>query len=83
MDAIEAWRDVTDKDCAPRNKLREFARNLYIESEDVLNSFTGGKKNHGIICASVLGTVAIVLNLAGAGNGGVIKVPYLALIFKK
>jgi hypothetical protein len=58
-------QDRSPNDCSPRNKLREFARNMYVESEDVINSFYGWKKNHGIICASALGMAAIVLNDAG------------------
>jgi hypothetical protein len=55
-------------DCAPRNKLREFSKNLYVESNNIINSHTGWKRNHGIICASVLGMSAIVLNGAGASK---------------
>lgn len=57
--------DRNTGDCSPRNKLREFARNMHIQSEDVINSFLGWKKNHGIICASSLGLAAIVLQSAG------------------
>ncbi len=52
-------------ECTPRNKLRQFARNLYKQSNDIINSSMGWKKNHGIICASALGMAAIVLNDAG------------------
>lgn len=57
--------DRNGGDCSGRNKLREYTRNFYIESEDVINSFTGWKRNHGIMCASALGMAAIVLNDAG------------------
>ncbi|MFZ4797404.1 MAG: T9SS type A sorting domain-containing protein [Bacteroidia bacterium] len=58
-------KDRNGLDCSPRSKLREFSRNLYIQSEDILNSFYGWKKNHGIICGSALCMAAIVLNDAG------------------
>jgi hypothetical protein len=52
--------------CSPRNKLRELTKNVYLQSDNVINSSNGWKRNHGIICASVLGLAAIVLNDAGA-----------------
>ncbi|NDC30560.1 MAG: hypothetical protein EBZ58_06410, partial [Bacteroidetes bacterium] len=58
-------QDKNGNKCTARNKLREFARNLYKQSDDIINSWTGWKKNHGIICASALGMAAIVLNDAG------------------
>ena len=57
--------DRNSIDCSPRNKLREFSRNMHIQAEDIINSFTGWKKNHGIICASSLGLSSIVLQSAG------------------
>ncbi|MCX6187496.1 MAG: hypothetical protein NTU43_10960 [Bacteroidetes bacterium] len=58
-------QDKNGGNCTARNKLREFARNLYKQSDDIINSWSGWKKNHGIICASALGMAAIVLNDAG------------------
>jgi hypothetical protein len=55
--------------CTARNKLRQFARNLYVESDYIINSSLGWKKNHGIMCASALGVAAIVLNDAGVETG--------------
>lgn len=52
-------QDYNLNDCSARNKLRKFARNLYTESDNVINSHTGWKRNHGIICASALGMAAI------------------------
>jgi hypothetical protein len=52
-------------DCSARNKIREYARNMHIQAEDVINSFAGWKRNHGIICASSIGLASIVLNDAG------------------
>jgi len=57
--------DKNGGQCTARNKLREFARNLYKQSDDIINSWSGWKKNHGIICASALGMSAVVLNDAG------------------
>jgi len=51
--------------CSPRNKLRLYAKSLYENSDNIINSRLGWKKNHGIICASALGMAAIVLNDAG------------------
>ncbi len=51
--------------CSPRNKLRRLARNVFNESDAVINSPSGWKRNHGIICASAIGMAAIVLNDAG------------------
>lgn len=45
--------------CLPRNKLRVFAASLYRRSDGIINSTSGWKKNHGIICASALGMAAI------------------------
>jgi hypothetical protein len=58
-------QDKMDYSWTPRNKLREFSKELYVESSKIINSETGWKKNHGIICASALGMAAIVLNDAG------------------
>jgi hypothetical protein len=58
-------RNSSDGDCSPRNKLREFTRYLYVQSNSIVNSSTGWKKNHGIICLSAIGLGAIVLNDAG------------------
>ena len=58
--------DRNGENCTARNKLRKFSRNLYAESNFVINSRIGWKKNHGIICASVLGMAAIVLHDAGS-----------------
>jgi hypothetical protein len=63
--AYDGDRNHSDGDCSPRNKLRQFARNIYSESNSIINSTSGWKKNHGIICASALGMAAIVLNDAG------------------
>jgi hypothetical protein len=57
--------DRNEGDCSPRNKLREFARTLYIEGEDIINNRTGWKKNQGVICGSALVMAGIVLNDAG------------------
>jgi hypothetical protein len=64
--------------CNPRNKLRRFARELYNESDPIINSTFGWKKNHGIICASALGLAAIVLNDAGTELE---RVPYIGGLF--
>ncbi len=61
-------RDRNGGQCTARNKLRVFARNLYRQSNSIINSTAGWKKNHGIICASALGMAAIVLNDAGTEN---------------
>jgi len=68
--------DRNTGDCSARNKLREFTRNLFIQSNGVINSTFGYKKNHGIICASVLGVAAMVLWDAGTGLAS--DVPLLA-----
>ena len=57
--------DRNNGDCTGRNNLREFSRNFYDESNRVINSNSGWKRNHGIICASALGMASIVLNDAG------------------
>ncbi len=57
--------DKGNNNCSARNKLRQFSRNLYKESNSVINSSAGWKKNHGIICCSALGMAAMVLNDAG------------------
>jgi hypothetical protein len=51
--------DNSSDDCNPRNKLRQFAANMYRNADPIINSSTGWKKNHGIICASALGMAAI------------------------
>jgi hypothetical protein len=50
---------------SPRDKLRAFSRNLYIESFYVINGNIGWKKNHGIICSSALIMSSLILNDAG------------------
>jgi hypothetical protein len=62
---LEGDGDRNKDNCTARNKLREFSRNFYDESNRVINSNLGWKKNHGIICASALGMASIVLNDAG------------------
>ena len=52
--------DNNSDDCNPRNKLRQFAANMYRNADPIINSSSGWKKNHGIICASVLGMAAIL-----------------------
>ncbi len=58
--------DNSSDDCNPRNKLRQFASNMYKFSDAIINSSNGWKKNSGIICASAIGMAAIVLNDAGS-----------------
>lgn len=53
-------QDYNLNDCNPRNKLRQFAANMYRNADPIINSSSGWKKNHGIICASVLGMAAIL-----------------------
>ena len=57
--------EIIQIDCSPRNKLRQFARNLYLQSNSIINSTSGWKKNHGIASASALLMAAQVLNDAG------------------
>ncbi len=73
--AYDGDRNHSDGDCSPRNKLRQFARNIYSESNSIINSTNGWKKNHGIICASTLLLAAQVLNDAG------VETNYFAGIF--
>ncbi len=73
--AYDGDRNHSDGDCSPRNKLREFTRNLYVQSNSIVNSSTSWKKNHGIICLSAIGLAAIVLNDAG------VETNYLSGIF--
>jgi hypothetical protein len=58
----------TDGSCAPRRKLRDYARNIYTRSKDfdgIVEHAIGWKKNHGIAAASALLMAAQVLNDAG------------------
>lgn len=63
--ALPPYDQDRNEEGSPRNKLREFARNVYTNADEVLNSRTGWKRNHGIAVASSIGLAAIVLNDAG------------------
>jgi len=53
----------TDGSCAPRRKLRDYARNIYTRSKDfdgIVEHAVGWKKNHGIAALPAVASVSLV-----------------------